>query len=296
MTNVMFIVMMQFLISAKAGLVNYVQGTVSARPAHNVEIGQPVATGPNGRMELLLNPGSFLRIGPNSEVRLESSELTNISLRLVSGSAVIEATDVGKKNPITVHTGSMTAEIIQEGIYLFDDHSATVIKGKLRSPQVKDPIGKGWQLYQAGDHVATLFVGKQAPTESQEWSRARSEKLSLANSQLRVNPAFRPTIAANSWMFVPGIAAFTFMPLYPYRSPYGYEYRSIFVGQPGYYGHGPSTGAAASAGSASPGTSGTGSPSAGSPGVGAGGAGGTMGRSTPTMVERKTSLGVINRP
>jgi len=61
----------QFLVSTKAGLVNYVQGTATVKPATSVPAGKIVQTGPGAAVEILLNPGSYLRLGENSQVVLD---------------------------------------------------------------------------------------------------------------------------------------------------------------------------------------------------------------------------------
>ena len=65
-----------YLISAKAGAVNYVSGNVylankttnrsRVLKGDSIEAGDRVATGQDGRAEVLLNPGSFVRVAENS--------------------------------------------------------------------------------------------------------------------------------------------------------------------------------------------------------------------------------------
>ncbi|PYS53389.1 MAG: hypothetical protein DMG13_12745, partial [Acidobacteria bacterium] len=124
MTSVMFMLLMQlantqFLVSTKAGLVNYVQGSATVRAATSVPAGMPIATGPGGAVEILLNPGSYLRMGESSEVVLDRIELSDIELRIIQGSAVIEARGVEKNLPIGVACGDLKVEIIKDGVYLF---------------------------------------------------------------------------------------------------------------------------------------------------------------------------------
>jgi hypothetical protein len=59
----------QFLVSTKAGLVNYVQGPTSVKPATVVQQGQIVQSGQSGAVEILLNPGSYLRMGEKLQSR-----------------------------------------------------------------------------------------------------------------------------------------------------------------------------------------------------------------------------------
>ncbi len=93
----------RFVISARAGGVNAVTGKtgVHARGSavweqltikDNLEGGDVVKTGLDGRVEILLNPGSYMRVGENSEFELTSNSLDNLEVRLISGTAIVEAT------------------------------------------------------------------------------------------------------------------------------------------------------------------------------------------------------------
>src|SRR5438874_9825656 len=112
MTTLMFMLMMQlpttsFLVSTKAGLVNYVQGAATVKAATSVPAGKPIGTGPGGAVEILLNPGSYLRMGENSQVVLDKVDLSDISVRIIQGSAVLEANGVDKDLPIHVTSGKL---------------------------------------------------------------------------------------------------------------------------------------------------------------------------------------------
>ena len=85
----------KYIISAKAGGVNFVEGTVTVIRAtgrsgillksDRVEIGDRVTTGADGRAEVLLNPGSFIRLGKNSSFEFGSTDLEDLQIRLDSG-------------------------------------------------------------------------------------------------------------------------------------------------------------------------------------------------------------------
>src|SRR5437868_5947069 len=133
MTSLMFIVMMQFVVSTKAGLVNYVQGSANVKATTTVPAGSPIETGAAGAAEILLNPGSYLRLGENSRAVLEQVDLAEISIRITRGSAVIEANGFDKKTPLKVTSGNLKTEIIDDGIYSFSDNKVLVVKGKIRN-------------------------------------------------------------------------------------------------------------------------------------------------------------------
>jgi hypothetical protein len=90
------------VISARAGGVNLVSGDVKVRRAASADwvalsapdelkSGDSVRTGSNGRVEILLNPGSYFRAGGNTEFTLAEADLNNLQVELDRGSAVVEA-------------------------------------------------------------------------------------------------------------------------------------------------------------------------------------------------------------
>jgi hypothetical protein len=223
----MLILMMQYVISTKAGLVNYVEGEATAKVGQNVEAGQLVRTGSNAYAEILLNPGSFLWLGSNSEIVFDSTQLTEIVVRVVSGTAMIEASGVSKKVPIKVSSGNLTTEIVDNGLYLFSDGTATVFTGKLRTAHSKDLVKKGWRIALTDRLQATKTSKNSPPTPVQSWSRGRAELIAQANRQTYDSLGFRSEMLSNIWLFNPVLGFWTFMPHHSYRSPYGYRYYSV---------------------------------------------------------------------
>src|SRR6185503_9626920 len=89
----------RFVISAKAGGINAVSGRTGVQPQgsteweqltikDNLEAGDMVKTGTDGRVEMLLNPGAYLRVGENSEFELTNNSLENLEVRLIRGTAI----------------------------------------------------------------------------------------------------------------------------------------------------------------------------------------------------------------
>jgi len=84
--------------SAMPGTLNYVEGqasignqTLDSKAIGSVELqaGQ-ILTTENGKAEVLLTPGVFLRLGSNSSVKMISPDLTNTQLALNQGEAMLE--------------------------------------------------------------------------------------------------------------------------------------------------------------------------------------------------------------
>ncbi|HMT08565.1 MAG TPA: FecR family protein [Pyrinomonadaceae bacterium] len=89
-----------YLISANAGGVNYIEGSVAKGRSDttrqrigrgdSIEVHERVSTDTDGRAEVLLNPGSFLRVGGNTEFEFRSTDLENVIVMLKRGSAMVE--------------------------------------------------------------------------------------------------------------------------------------------------------------------------------------------------------------
>jgi len=217
----------QFFVSTKAGLVNFVQGDANVKPRYSLKEGEPVRTGSGSAAEILLNPGSYLRLGENSEVILDRIELVSVAVRVVSGTAVIEAAGFEEGAPLTVRTGDLEALIVDDGIYKFSDGKATVLTGKLQVAGRNYTYKKGWQV----SAITANKVNKTLPTDLEVWSRRRSELLASANSSMantlrRTSPNMASSLL-DVWLWAPSLGGFTFMPSYRYHSPYGYSYRNV---------------------------------------------------------------------
>jgi len=216
-------VLMQYVVSVKAGLVNHVQGTANVVEMEQVRQGHSVQTADNGYVELLLTPGSFLRIGENSSVVLDDVDLESVSLHILRGPAVIEVIDINKRFPIKVKTAELTTNIVATGIYRFEDGVATVLDGKLQTADSKLTYQKGWQVF-IKDNYRARKVRKIKTTSLDMFSQARSQTIASANASLAASLNPSSILSDPFWLFSPAFNCYTFMPYRDYRSPYGYQY------------------------------------------------------------------------
>jgi len=226
-TTLILALAMQLVVAAKAGLVNYVQGTTNVKATQLVPVANPILTGPNGYVELLLTPGSYLRMGNNTEVVLDSVELTNVVVRVVQGVAIVEVVDIDHTLPIQMTTGDVQVKIADPGIYEFGNGRATVIEGKLLSSDSATTFKKGWQISYNGNYM-TRKVSDNELGALDIFSKTRSEKIAAANMDLA------PVVKSSGyhsngpiWIYSPAYALWTFMPYGNARSPYGYRYRGF---------------------------------------------------------------------
>ena len=119
----------KFVISAKAGGINAITGQASVYSrgesdwqqlmiTDDLDAGDRVRTAYDGRVEILLNPGSYLRVGGNSEVELSNNALDNLEVRLIRGTAIVEATGAdGIDLNINISTPHTKLAIVRQGLY-----------------------------------------------------------------------------------------------------------------------------------------------------------------------------------
>jgi hypothetical protein len=232
---------MQFIVSAKAGLVNFVDGQANVHMHEQIPAGKLIETGPAGHVEVLLNPGSFLRLGENSSAIFESVDLTNISVRLVSGSALMEAGDIDKRTPIRVMTGSLKVSVVSSGTYRFSGDTAAVLDGKLRTADGSITVKKGQQITDdAGQYEQSKVPLVASYDDLEVWSHQRSGAVARANALAyngQTGAVFYPYgFNGSAWMYSPYLSGFTFIPRSGYRSYWGYSFFPAFAFFPTYAG------------------------------------------------------------
>jgi hypothetical protein len=96
--------------TARPGTVNYIEGqvtldgqSVGAKDMGLTEVqpGQMLATG-QGKVEMLLTPGVFLRLADQSAVRMVSPSLIDTRVEIVRGEAMLEADQVLPGNHLVI--------------------------------------------------------------------------------------------------------------------------------------------------------------------------------------------------
>src|SRR4029450_7178968 len=117
----------QSVISAHSGLIHYVEGRVllDGKPVEvkvtalpGIKEGKEFRT-EDGRAEVLLNPGVFLRMGENSALRMVSNKLSDTRVEFLSGSMIIESNGdlAQKEDNVTVLYKGASVQLRKRGIY-----------------------------------------------------------------------------------------------------------------------------------------------------------------------------------
>ena len=119
---------------ARPGTLNYVEGqaSIEGRPVTPNSVGNAVLEGgqylstANGKAEVLLTPGVFLRLGNDSTVQMVSPDLTQTEVKLERGHANVEVDQLYKQNVILIDLEKGQTQLLQNGLYTFDADSSTV--------------------------------------------------------------------------------------------------------------------------------------------------------------------------
>ena len=215
--------------AAYPGTLNYVEGQASIDSqtlnpnsigSATLAPGQTLTTG-QGKAEVLLTPGVFLRLGDASAVKMISPSLTNTEIAVQRGEATVEVADIHEQNQLIVDEGSSSTRVVKNGLYDFDaDQGAVrVFSGEAslqdRNQQVK--IKGGREVVLGADRLKAHGFDKTAyEGDLYQWSSLRSSYLAEANvdvAPMYVNAGwYGPGWIGTGWYWDPYFSCYTFLP------------------------------------------------------------------------------------
>jgi hypothetical protein len=234
--------------AALPGTLNFVEGqasiegrALSSQSVGNttLQAGQVLATA-NGKAEILLTPGIFLRLGDDSTVQMVSTDLTHTEVRLQQGRANVEVDQIYPQNTILIDLKNGQTQLLKNGLYTFDagnatvrvfDGKAAVYPGANDQANVKPiDVKGGHQLVLNGELLKPQGFNKnQAEVDPlYKWSSLRSNYLGQANLNLAEeysgNSGFYP-----GWYWAGGPYGYTWLPGDGlFWSPFGYGFYSPY--------------------------------------------------------------------
>ncbi|MFQ3583193.1 MAG: FecR domain-containing protein [Chloracidobacterium sp.] len=249
----------QFIVSAKAGTINFVEGEVlscrarqtdawqSVTTGNRLKTGDRLRTGPTGRAELLLNPGSYLRLDHEAEIVLTNPNLDALAIEITRGSALFEVTGTdGTELFLRILTPNGTVNLARNGLYRITvppDGAPTVAiaKGRIAVDQAGrlTPVKDKQLVTLEASTVTVAKLDKKAQDDFDAWSRNRAKTLRDANARLKdrdVLTAFNGWRQSGAygfgyapffglWLFDMRLGGYTFFPFYGFwNSPYGFAY------------------------------------------------------------------------
>jgi hypothetical protein len=237
--------------TAQPGSLNYVEGQVSiadeavkADSVGNVTLqkGQILSTR-DGRAEVLLTPGVFLRLDNDSSVQMNSLSLIDTEVAINEGRALVEVDQIHSQNNLRVIEAGMPVQILKDGLYEFDaaEGKVLVYKGEAR---VLEGQGDAHVTIDGGHQVDFNIQGKlksedfnkdsYKKSDLYRWSSLRSSYLAEANVDAArtyvVNGYYGPGWIGPGWYWDPWYSAYTFIPGDGFfYSPFGWGFYSPIV-------------------------------------------------------------------
>ena len=260
----------KFVISAKAGGINAITGEASVHArgqgdwqqlsiTDDLDAGDRVRTANDGRVEILLNPGSYLRLGGDSEVELSNNSLENLEVRLLRGTAIVEATGADDLDlNINISTPHTKLAIVRQGLYRLnvvpgDATELIVRKGRVILSDSHTKVKGGNKVVFNATNVSVAKLTKEEKKFEEVvdvWSKDRGKLLAKANSRINnrmLDSAFASfrdldpfsidpfSRRLGLWFYNSNLRCYTFLPFfYGWGSPYGSYNTSIYY-PPAYY-------------------------------------------------------------
>ncbi|HUI81305.1 MAG TPA: hypothetical protein VLY24_25440 [Bryobacteraceae bacterium] len=231
----------QSVISTHAGVVYFFEGSVWIGDQHleqkfgkfpDIGEGRELRT-EEGRAEVLLTPGVFLRMGENSRIRLISSNLADTRVELLDGSAVVEAKDAPTDTSAVVIYKGWQVKVPQRGIYRIDTvpPQIKVYKGEAQVVQANAepvPVKDGQTIPLAPVLVAEATTGELGDSFD-HWAQERSQAIYSDNAtaaQILDDPA----LTDSAGLALGGLSYFpmTSSPALGLANPYGLSFWSPF--------------------------------------------------------------------
>ncbi len=170
---------------ARPGAVNYIvsgAAYLDGKQLNSRDVGTATLnagdelTTQQGRAEVLLTPGVFLRLGDDSAVKMISPDITLTQVELEHGQAGVEVDEIYKQNDLQVIDAGVTTQLVQDGYYEVNANPATVrvFNGKA-AVEVRD--GK-YKVLKDG-HEFALAAG----TDGQPLAREKTVKFNAKTNE-----------------------------------------------------------------------------------------------------------------
>lgn len=222
----------------RPGTVNYVEGsayfdgnqlTDSRVGSVAMNAGDTLTTH-EGKAEVLLTPGIFLRLDSDSTVRMISPDLAMTKVELDRGRVAIEVDQIFKENNVQVIDRGVTTQLVKTGYYEFDANQPEVLVFKGRAEVLEG--GDHWKAVKGHHEMALVsnargrsqdFNANGAGDQLYAWSSLRSQYLAEANNQIAGQYAYAPGFYPG-WYWDPYAWDYTYLGWSPFLSPFGWGF------------------------------------------------------------------------
>jgi hypothetical protein len=200
-----------------------------------------------GRAEVLLIPGVFLRLGESSAIRLVANDLSDTRVALLAGSAIVDSEEPGAGTSVTLLYKDWKMRFLQKGVYRIDSEPPRLV---VRQGEAEVSAGAAGTPVSVKPGMDLPFAAVLVPESSIDapadalanWAHGRGESISADNAitaQIDEDPASRNSSLAmsNGFTYFPMIGVIPSLGLglssaYGSLTPYQPGFNSIYL--PGY--------------------------------------------------------------
>jgi hypothetical protein len=231
------------------GTLNYVEGqaslggqTVTDKSVGTAKLaaGQSLET-QNGKAEILLTPGIFLRVADDSTVEMVDPGLANTVVALDHGRALVEVAHIEKANDVRVNLGDSSTKLLKTGLYDFNADTGVIrtFDGEAAVQNDGQTVslhgGHQLDLNATGKKFkAETFDKKKSQDDFYRWASLRSSYLAEANADAArtyvAGSGWGPGWYGTGWYWDPWFSAYTFIPANGiFYGPFGWGFYSPWV-------------------------------------------------------------------
>ncbi len=227
----------------RPGTVNYVEGeayvgsqSLDGKSVGTVGLdpGETLST-KDGKVEILLTPGVFVRLGDHGAARMMASGLTNTQLSIDKGEALVEVAEIHPENDLRILEDGKSTELLKVGLYDFNEnqHVVRVLDGQAflddGDRRIKVKSGHMVNLAMIEPVKTQKFDKKELEAEDlYRWTSLRSGYLAEANADAAPTYSFGGFgWFGDGWYWDPWFDAYTFLPGDGiFYSPFGWGFYS----------------------------------------------------------------------
>lgn len=231
----------QSVISTHSGIVYFFEGSVylgdqmlQPHPGKfsSVPPGAELRTA-EGRAEVLLTPGVFVRIGARSAIRMVANELSDTRVELLAGSALVDSAELNSGTSVTLIYKNWSVRFLKQGVYRIDTDPPrlSILQGQAQVSAGTDKdvtVGRGMNL---------PFASVLVPQPSTDWPRdalsawaeGRQQSIS-ADDAIAANIQDPASLNASD----SGLDSFTYFPMLGLSSFRTLLSSSVDFSQPGF--------------------------------------------------------------
>lgn len=220
---------------------------IRANAGYRIKAGGGLRTTGNSRAELLLSPGTYLRLAENTEIEVTGTTYRGMRFRVVRGTVIIESASLNPRiHSLTLAAPSGELQLGTSGLYRLDvvpgqESAVSIYKGRVlwtgaggKKTQLKS--GRRWLLGDSSSSFKPRSSGLDKNNRKDPlnlWSRLRARELVQVNAGLslaRRDSAY-PGFGYHNrggWVLSSKSQWFTYVPFDSSpRSPYGFHYTNI---------------------------------------------------------------------